>query len=169
MLRYSGSRWVALGLLSAVLTACGSSSAAEPSTTPSRAPATLRPSPTPLPSFPPFDHGQIPAEIVGNYEFTVFDKHSEIELLADGTYIIWLPERFGVRPVGVRGEYGVFGDTMRFGNEISEDSASRACTGDGVYTWSLDGETLSLTLVEDACLVTINRQAEWQSGWTRMD
>lgn len=169
MRRYSGSRWVALGLLTAVLAACGTSSAAEPSVTASRAPATPTPSPTPRPSFPPMDHGQIPPEIVGSYTFTVFDKDSEVELLADGTYVMYMPEAFGQKPVGVRGEYGVFGDTMRFGNEIAESSQARACTGEGEYTWTFDGETLQLTLVEDECLVTINRQAEWQSGWTRAD
>jgi hypothetical protein len=166
---YSGSRLFALGLLAAMLAACGTSSAAGATATASRAPATPHPTPTPQPSFPPLDHGQIPPEVVGNYAFTVFDKDSEIELLADGTYIMWLPERFGIRPVGVRGEYGVFGDTMRFGNEIAEDSSVRACIGEGTYTWSLEGKTLNLTLVEDECSVAINRQAEWQSGWVRQD
>jgi len=169
VLRYSARRWAALGLLAAVLAACGTSSAAEPSTTPTRAPATPTPSPTPLPSFPPFDHGQIPAEIIGTYAFTVFDKESQIELLSDGTYALHGAGAFGVGPVLVRGEYGVFDDTMKFGNEITLSSTARACVGDGAYGWSFDGETLSLTLVEDECAVDINRQAEWQSGWTRVD
>jgi hypothetical protein len=76
---------------------------------------------------------------------------------------------FGQRQVHVTGEYGVFGDRMRFGNEITVAAASRACVGDGEYRWSFDGETLTFTLIEDACALDINRQAEWQSGWTRVD
>jgi hypothetical protein len=166
-----GSRSAAALGLAVALAACGTSSAAEPSPSTSHAPATPRPTPrvTPLPSFAPFDHGEIPAEIVGSYTFTVFDKNSAIDLEADGTYVLWGPMAFGQRQVHVTGEYGVFGDRMRFGNEIAASSLGRACTGDGEYRWSFDGETLLFTLLEDECALDINRQAEWQSGWTRVD
>ena len=160
-----------LALLSSLAAACGTSSAAQPSSSshPSRPAASATPTATPRPSFPPFDHGEIPAEIVGRYAFTVFDKDSEIELLADGSYVMYGAYAFGQRPETLHGEYGVFDDTMRFGNEVALSSAARACIGDGLYEWEFDGETLSMTLVEDACALDINRQAEWQSGWTRVD
>ena len=160
-----------LALLAGLIAACGTSSAAQPSSSPhpSRSAATARPTATPLPSFPPFDHGEIPAEILGLYTFTVFDKESQIELLSDGTYVMSSAMAFGQRPETLHGEYGVFDDTMRFGNEVAMSSMARACVGDGVYRWSFDGETLSMTLVEDECALDINRQAEWQSGWTRVD
>ncbi len=66
---------------------------------------------------PPFDHGEIPAEIVGRYTFEVFDKDSVIDLKSDGTYELGAgPIAFGVFTVQITGEYGVFGDEMRFGN-----------------------------------------------------
>ena len=97
-----------LALLAGLIAACGTSSAAQPSSSPqpSRAAATAKPTATPLPSFPPFDHGQIPDEIVGMYTFTVFDKDSAIELLADGTYVMYGPLAFGQRPETLHGEYG---------------------------------------------------------------
>ena len=162
---------IVLVLLAGLIAACGTSSAVQPSASPhpSRAAATARPTATPLPSFPAFDHGQIPDEIVGMYTFTVFGKDSAVELLADGTYVMYGALAFGQRPRILRGEYGVFDDTMRFGNEVAESSMARACIGDGTYKWSFDGETLSMTLIEDACALDINRQAEWQSGWDRVD
>jgi len=118
---------------------------------------------------PLFDHGEIPAEIVGRYAFEVFDKESLIDLESDGTYVLMKGQlAFGVAQVEVTGDYGVFGDQMRFGNEVAVNG--NACTnGDGVYTWSLDGETLTLTVVDDPCPSSINRTAEWESGWTRVD
>ena len=113
------------------------------------------------------DHGEIPDEIVGSYSFEVFDKPSLIDLEPDGTYVLMTPGGFGQNTVEVTGEYGVFGDEMRFGNEVAANG--QACLGDGVYTWSLEGATLTFTLVEDECSAAINRMAEWQSGWTRID
>jgi hypothetical protein len=165
--------WPAVTLLSLLVittAACGTSSVAEPSrsSVATIAQPTPAPSPKPRPSFPPFDHGQIPAEIVGDYSFTVYGKPSLITLESDGTYVLSDPISFGFRPAGIEGEYGVFGDRMRFGNEYVAGSG-RACVGDGEYEWSFDGERLSLTLIEDECALDINRQAEWQSGWTRVD
>jgi hypothetical protein len=115
---------------------------------------------------PPFDHGDIPAEIVGRYYFEVFGKQSVIDLEADGTYTLMKgPLVFDQGVVQVTGEYGVFGDQMRFGNEVAVHGA--ACTtGDGIYTWSLENGVLTLTVVEDPCPLTINRIAEWESGWS---
>ena len=64
----------------------------------------------------------------------------------------------------LHGEYGVFDDTMRFGNEVAVSSMASGRAWRGGYEWSFDGETLSMTLIEDACAPDINRQAEWQSG-----
>ncbi len=154
-----------------LLAACGTSPSAEPSAATSSAPApsSAAPSEAALPSLPPFDHGEIPAEIVGRYNFEVFDKQSVIDLEADGTYVLMRgPLVFDTGTIEVRGEYGVFGDEMRFGNEVAV--YGRACPpGDGVYRWSLDGAVLNLTVVEEPCPTDINRTAEWESGWTRAD
>jgi hypothetical protein len=118
---------------------------------------------------PPFDHGDIPAEIVGRYLFEVFDKQMVIDLEADGTYVLMRgPLAFGTGTIEVRGEYGVFEDEMRFGNEVAV-SGTACPPGDGVYTWSLDGPTLQLTAVDEPCPTSINRAAEWEAGWTRAD
>ena len=159
-----------VGLLAMVVAACSTSATGEPSaaTSATPVPSSAAPSATATPSFKPFDHGEIPDEIVGSYSFEVFDKPSLIDLEPDGTYVLMTPGAFGgENTVEVTGEYGVFGDEMRFGNEVA--AHGRACLGDGVYTWSLDEGTLTLTLVEDECSAAINRMAEWQSGWTRID
>ncbi len=158
-----------VGLLAMLVVACGTSSTAEPSasTSVTPVPSSAAPSATATPSFEPFDHGEIPDEIVGSYSFEVFDKPSLIDLEPDGTYVLMTPGGFGQNTIEVTGEYGVFGDEMRFGNEVAANGM--ACQGDGVYTWSLDGAMLTLTLVEDECAPDINRMAEWQSGWTRID
>jgi hypothetical protein len=154
-----------------LLAACGTSPSAEPSaaTSPSLAPPSAAPSEAALPSMPPFDHGEIPAEIVGRYTFEVINKQSVIDLEADGTYVLMEgPLVFDTGTIQVRGEYGVFGDEMRFGNEVAV--YGNACPpGDGVYKWSLDGAVLTFTVVEEPCPTTINRTAEWESGWTRAD
>lgn len=161
-----------------LLAACGTSPAGESSGSPSdsSAPSSAEsslaaPSEAARASLPPFDHGEIPAEIPGRYYFEVFDKESVIDLEADGTYVlmeatrICCPMGTGAGAVQVRGEYGVFGDEMRFGNEVAVNG--RACTtGDGTYTWSLNEGMLTLTVVEDPCPSTINRIAEWESGWS---
>jgi hypothetical protein len=118
---------------------------------------------------PPFDHGEIPAEIVGRYTFEMPDQEWAIELKADGSYdLMRLPLAFGVSEEHVRGEYGVFGDEMRFGNEVVVTGGT-ACPGDGVYAWAFDGTTLEMTVVEDDCPTTINRVGQWEAGWTRAD
>lgn len=159
-----------VGLLAMIVAACATSTTGEPSAAASATPvpSSAAPSATATPSFEPFDHGEIPDEIVGSYSFEVFDKPSLIDLEPDGTYVLMSPGAFGgENTVEVTGEYGIFGDEMRFGNEVAANG--QACRGDGVYRWSLDGGTLTLTLVEDECSAAINRMAEWQSGWTRID
>jgi hypothetical protein len=115
---------------------------------------------------PPFDHGEIPAEIVGLYTFEMPNQEWSIELKADGSYdLMRLPLSSGEH---IRGEYGVFGDQMRFGNEVVVTGGA-ACPGDGVYAWTFDGTTLEMTVMEDDCPSTLNRVGQWEAGWTRAD
>ena len=120
-----------VGLLAMVVAACATSTTGEPSAAASATPvpSSAAPSATATPSFEPFDHGEIPDEIVGSYSFEVFDKPSLIDLEPDGTYVLMSPGAFGgENTVEVTGEYGIFGDEMRFGNEVAANG--QACRGD---------------------------------------
>ena len=148
-----------------LLAACGTSPSAEPSaaTSSSPAPSSAAPSEAALPSMPPFDHGEIPAEIVGRYNFEVFDKQSVIDLEADGTYVLMRgPLVFDTGTIEVRGEYGVFGDEMRFGNEVAV--YGRACPPATGLHMVVGRSRAHLTVVEEPCPTDINRTAEWESG-----
>ena len=155
-----------------LIAACGtspteqSSSPPSPSVTPS---TPAHASAAALPSLPPFDHGDIPAEIVGRYSFELPAMHGVVDLKADGTYVLMQgPLVYDTGTVLVQGEYGVFGDQIRFGNEVSV--YGNACPpGDGLYTWSLDGEMLTLAVVDDPCSTAIDRVEGWEAGWTRID
>jgi hypothetical protein len=162
----------ALALLAICVAACGPSPTTEPSpsTDPSTTPSSPPASAAALPSMPPFDHGEIPTDLVGRYTFEMPDQEWSIELAADGTYeLILLPLAFGVSTDHVRGEYGVFGDQIRFGNEVSVEGSGNTCPSDGVYTWTFDGTTLAMTVVEDDCPSSLNRVGQWEAGWTRAD
>ena len=50
--------------------------------------------------------------------------------------------------VVVNGHYVVAGKRITF----SRESGPAACTGPGVYSWSLHGKTLTLKTVRDTCL-----------------
>lgn len=123
------------------------------------------------PSLEPFDHGDIPPELVGRYSMLVVDHYEQdryVDLNADGTFsYLDGPLAFG-QPVGgvlVTGQYGVFENEIVFGSEVAD--IGLACLGDGRYTWVLDGEKLTMVVVDDSC--TVGRVEDWQVGWTKMD
>jgi hypothetical protein len=122
-------------------------------------------------SLEPFDHGDIPSELVGRYSMLVVDHYEQdryVDLNADGTFsYLDGPLAYG-QPVGgvlVTGQFGVFGNEIVFGSEVAD--IGLACLGDGRYTWVLEGEQLTMVVVDDSC--TVGRVDDWQVGWTKMD
>jgi hypothetical protein len=155
-----------LGAATVALAAC---TAASPAATGTPVPVIpSEPAPASVaPTLKPFDHGEIPAELVGRYAFQAFDHYLQdrwVDLNADGTFaLIDGPLVYGQGTTIVTGQYGVFGDQIRFGNEVSVTGVP--CGRDGLYQWSLDGTTLTMTVIEDPC--TLGRPADWQAGWTK--
>lgn len=97
----------------------------------------------------------IPAELMGTFATLIASADVPradeagswaLTLSNDGTY------RFGRFPTDTRANTGkltVAGDALRFSDEEGEG----ACPGPGTYTWSRAGDSLTFTLVDDACLV----------------
>lgn len=158
-----------LFVASVALAACSPSPSAtepEPSVAPSdQAAASDAPA-----SLAPFDHGDIPAELVGRYHLVAFDHYEQdryVDLNSDGTFTYHDgPLNYG-SPVGgeiVTGQYGVFGNEIVFGAEVA--GIGLPCAGDGRYTWVLEGEKLTMVVVDDAC--TVGRVPDWQAGWEKI-
>lgn len=166
--RMAGARgWLPIGLVVvAGASACagqaadaGSTATARPASAAERASATPEPSPVASQSAAPtpFDHGEIPPELVGTWAFEVFDKPARIELTADGRFSM----RYTSVPGAVSGSFGIFGD-----ESIWRDESGDVChPAEARYGWELEGDVLTLTPLDDRC--TSGRIAEWSSGWTR--
>jgi hypothetical protein len=71
----------------------------------------------------------------------------------DATYTVTYPDR-----VVTEGTYRIDGDT--YISESDTFCASRGVTEPGTYTWSWDGQMLTMTLQSDAC----EARAEGQAG-----
>jgi len=160
---------VLLSALSFLLAAC-TASAGEVSPAESRSPAAVVTA-TPAPSLAPFDHGDIPAELVGRWQFEAFDHYLQdrwVDLAADGTFVYLNgPLVYGNGQPIVTGQYGVFGDEIRFGAEVAAQGSP--CPRDvvGSYSWTLEGDLLTMVVIDDLC--TLGRVTDWESGWTKVE
>jgi hypothetical protein len=126
---------------------------------------------TPAPSLAPFDHGDIPAELVGRWQFEAFDHYLQdrwVDLAADGTYVYLNgPLVYGNGQPIVTGQYGVFGDEIRFGEEVAAQGSPCPRNVVGSYTWTLEGDLLTMVVIDDIC--TLGRVTDWQNGWTKVE
>ena len=93
---------------------------------------TAAPKPTGSPRTP------APAELQGRWQTVINDADKPVLTITDFKYTI---ERLGIGT----GSIEVTGDQIRF-------FASNLCSGDGIYRWSIEGETLTLaSLGADPC------------------
>ena len=98
--------------------------------------ATAAATPAPRPTAPP--RVPAPAELQGRWQTVINDADKPVLTITDFKYTI---ERLGIGT----GSIEVTGDQIRF-------FASNLCSGDGIYRWSIEGETLTLaSLGADPC------------------
>lgn len=87
---------------------------------------------------------------VGNWKMTVPTEDGstmsvKVSIKSDGTYDV----DFGMDGnVEVKGEYKMNGNQMTI-KDVS--SGENSCSGEGVYTFEVSGDSLKMTRVKDAC------------------
>lgn len=107
---------------------------------------TVTPTATPSGPFP-----------VGDYKAVSPLRATDLSFLDDDTFTLLLPSEDTV----ITGTYVVTADKI-----VLNENPYNLCSGyPGTYTWSFDGETLTLEAVEDKC--DVPRQANLSRAWTR--
>lgn len=129
----SGPAWLLTIAAALTLSACAATQSAAPSPT-----VTIEPSPSPSPSpTVNFLEPTVPAELAGTWQRSVGGERVDLSLHIGYT----------IQRGGGRGSGRVTVD----GNRI-EFYASNLCDGTGVYTWSVEGDNLTFTMVgTDPC------------------
>lgn len=85
---------------------------------------------------------------VGTWKMSVPDKDGKmvplkVDISADGTYAV---DFMADGTIENKGKYTVEGGKMTI-----QDTEGSDCTGQGVYTYKVEGNTLTMTRVSDAC------------------
>jgi hypothetical protein len=127
-----------LGLLVVVLAACGGQPPAPSLVATSTPGAVPTPTTTPTPKPTASPRTPAPAELQGRWRTVISDVDKPVLTITDFKYTI---ERLGIGT----GSVEVHGDQIAF-------SGSNLCTGTGLYTWTIEGGTLTLQSVDpDPC------------------
>ena len=137
---------VAVVLAAPALTSCGDGAPA-PSSTPS---SVTNPSTSP--------RSGSTGSIVGRYTFQIGSDHFDARLGADGSARIYVEGE-----LDAAGTFEVDGSTVTVLDK--ESGVGDFCAGPGTYRWSLTGDRLEMTLIDEECP---GRTELWTAGWTRV-
>lgn len=95
--------------------------------------------------------------LAGEYTFTIGSDDFVGRLTPDGTAKLFVEGQ-----LDAAGTYSVEGDEVTVVDE--ESGVGDFCAGEGRYHWALDGDQLSMTLIDEACP---GRTELWTAGWTK--